>query len=84
MSAVARALPVELQRAIAAGAELTEEQRMAAPAALHQPHWDGLGKPHSWICTMCWGDGWQTQWPCPIATQHGRDVAEAGGMSYAW
>lgn len=78
------ALPAGLRRLLAAAGEMTEQQRLTLPAELHQPHWDGLGEPHSWICMVCWGDGWQTSWPCAIATQHGRDVAEAGGMAYAW
>lgn len=64
--------------------ELTAAERVALPARYHQPHWDGLGTPHSWICQACWGDGWQTPWPCDVATRGGREVAEAAGLSYSW
>ena len=74
----------ELQTRIARISEMPEEDRVNAPAELHQPHWDGLGAPHSWICTACWGDGWQTPWPCEIATKHGKAVAQAGGLDYSW
>lgn len=63
---------------------LTYEERQALPAEYHQPHWDGLGTPHSWICQVCWDDGLQTFWPCEPATRGGKAVAEAAGLSYSW
>lgn len=74
----------ELERRIAQAAELTDAERANLPAEYHQPHWDGLGKPHSWQCTVCWGDGWSTAWPCEPATKGGKAVAEAAGLSFAW
>jgi hypothetical protein len=66
--------------------ELNYAQRQALPAAYHQPHWDGLGEPHSWICTVCWDDGLQTPWPCEAARSgnNGLEIARAGGLSYSW
>ncbi|MFJ9799907.1 hypothetical protein [Streptomyces sp. NPDC101145] len=54
--------------------DLTEEQRAALPARFHTPHFDDLGKPHAWLCRVCWGDGWSTQWPCKTAVEHGAEV----------
>jgi hypothetical protein len=86
--AVAKTAPAIRKRANerAAGqmAELTEDERKALPAIHHRPHWDGLGKPHSWICTACWGDGWQTSWPCEVATAGGRELAQHLGLEFAW
>ena len=62
--------------------ELTDAERVALPPAMHQPFYDGLGKPHSWICAVCWGDGWQTSWPCEIATRSGVEVARAAHLDY--
>lgn len=62
----------------------TMAQRQALPARLHQPHWDGMGVPHGWICQVCWDDGVQTLWPCDVATEGGKAVAEASGMSFSW
>jgi hypothetical protein len=64
--------------------EMTYEQRRALPGEYHQPHWDGLGVPHSWICTVCWDDGLTHAWPCDVATREGKAVAEAGGMKFSW
>jgi hypothetical protein len=63
--------------------ELSEDERQALPARYHTPHFDGLGKPHSWICQVCWGDGWQTSWPCQPAIDGGVEVARALGLSHA-
>lgn len=66
--------------------EMTFEQRKALPAAWHQPHWDGLGEPHSWICTVCWDDGLTTLWPCEVANagNNGLEIARTHGLSYSW
>lgn len=74
----------ELRRRINEAAYLDDADRFNVAPELHQPHWDGLGQPHSWICSICWGDGWTTAWPCEIATKHGKAVAEAGGMGLSW
>lgn len=75
--------PATLRKAIDTSWELSEAERAALSPEHHQPHWDGLGKPHSWICVVCWGDGWQTSWPCAVAQQHGKAVAEAGGLRFS-
>jgi len=66
--------------------ELNYAQRQALPAAWHRPHWDGLGVPHSWICTVCWDDGLVTAWPCEVAQagNNGLEIAQAIGLSYSW
>lgn len=66
--------------------ELTYEQRKALPAKFHQPHWDGLGSPRSWICQVCWDDGVQHAWPCDAAStgNNGLEIAQYGGLSYSW
>lgn len=63
--------------------ELTEEERIALPAEYHQPVWMDLTTPKSWICSQCWGDGWQSEWPCKVAAENGKAVAVAGGMKVA-
>ena len=65
-------------------AEIPEGERVLLPATWHRPWWDGLGTPHLWHCTVCWGDGWTTQWPCEPATKGGKALAEALGLGYAW
>lgn len=74
----------QLRQAINFAWELDEADRLALSPEHHQPHWDGMGTPHSWICTVCWGDGWQTSWPCEVAQKHGKEVAEAGGLRFTW
>jgi hypothetical protein len=64
--------------------EMTEEERQALPAENHQPHWMGLTTPPTWICRVCWGDGWTASWPCKVAERDGKAVAEAGGLSFSW
>lgn len=68
--------------------EMTYEERKALPAKYHQPVWDGLGSPHSWICEVCWDDGLTSAWPCEVAAApagtNGLEIARAGGMRYAW
>ena len=64
--------------------ELTDDERMALPAAEHLPHFDGLGRPHAWICRVCWGDGWVSGWPCPPAVKGGVEVAKAMGVGWSW
>lgn len=65
---------------------LTYAQRKALPPRYHQPHWDGLSYPHSWICEVCWDDGVCHPWPCDVANawNNGREIAEAGGMGFSW
>lgn len=55
-------------------ADLTDEQKAALPARFHTPVWEGLAVPHSWVCAVCYGDGWTTAWPCKTALQHGEFV----------
>jgi hypothetical protein len=65
---------------------LTSEERKSLPAKYHQPHWEGLGTPHMWICAVCWDDGSVTSWPCEVANtgNNGREIAIAGGLEYSW
>jgi hypothetical protein len=60
--------------------EMTDEERCALPAVEHRPVFDGMGFPHSWICAVCWGDGWQTSWPCGPATKGGLELGRALGL----
>lgn len=64
--------------------EMTDEQRVALPAIYHRPVFDGLGMPHSWICSACWGDCWQTSWPCEPATKGGVELGRALGLEVQW
>jgi hypothetical protein len=64
--------------------DLTDDEREALPAAYHRPVFDGMARPHSWICAACWGDGWTTQWPCEPATAGGLELAKAIGLEYNW
>lgn len=64
--------------------ELDEVERQALPAVYHRPVFDGLGEPHSWICAVCWGDGWQTSWPCQPATAGGVELGRALGLEVHW
>ena len=54
--------------------ELSVPQRLALPAAFHRPVWDDLGRPRSWLCAVCYGDGWVTPWPCSVAGSDGGAV----------
>ncbi|MEU9498193.1 hypothetical protein [Streptomyces sp. NPDC048196] len=54
--------------------DLTDEEKVALPAQFHTPVFDNLGKPNAWLCRVCWGDGWVTQWPCATAQRHGARV----------
>lgn len=73
-TACARLLPAPDQPCYETLLDLTDEQRRALPARFHTPHFDDLGKPTMWLCRVCWGDGWVTQWPCKAAFQHGTEV----------
>ncbi len=63
--------------------ELDDDVRQALPPQFHQPHFEGLGTPTSWICTACWGDGFVTGWPCEVANAHGPDVAKVLGVGWS-
>ncbi|MQS14490.1 hypothetical protein F7Q99_20030 [Streptomyces kaniharaensis] len=54
--------------------DLTDAQRRGLPTRFHTPVWEGNAEPNAWLCAVCWGDGWVTQWPCPTAAEHGSDV----------
>lgn len=54
--------------------DLSEEERKALPARFHTPHFDDLGQPNMWLCRVCWGDGWVSQWPCGPALEQGAIV----------
>lgn len=55
-------------------ADLTDDEKAALPARFHTPVWEGLAVPHSWVCAVCYGDGWTTAWPCKTALRHGESV----------
>ncbi|MFD9047624.1 hypothetical protein [Streptomyces zaomyceticus] len=61
--------------------DLTDEQRIALPARFHTPVFDGLGRPNAWLCQVCWGDGWVSQWPCNPAQQQGAQVFTSEGVA---
>lgn len=63
--------------------ELDEDVRRALPPQFHQPYFEGLATPTSWVCTACWGDGTVTAWPCEVASAHGSDVAKAIGVGWS-
>jgi len=54
--------------------DVPEDQRAALPARFHTPVWEGNATPNAWLCAVCWGDGWVTQWPCETACKHGGEV----------
>jgi hypothetical protein len=64
--------------------ELTEAQRRELPPIYHRPYFNGLGKPHTWICEVCWGDGVTQMWPCSVALENGVEVARSLGLGYSW
>ncbi|MER6191815.1 hypothetical protein [Streptomyces cyaneofuscatus] len=61
--------------------DLTDEQRKALPARFHTPVFDGLGQPNAWLCQVCWGDGWVSQWPCGPAQEKGATVFVSEGAA---
>ncbi|WP_420169044.1 hypothetical protein [Streptomyces violaceoruber] len=61
--------------------DLTDEQRKALPARFHTPVFDGLGQPNAWLCQVCWGDGWVSQWPCGPAQEKGAMVFVSEGAA---
>ncbi|MEU7737296.1 hypothetical protein AB0B51_30120 [Streptomyces griseus] len=61
--------------------DLTDEQRKALPARFHTPVFDGLGQPNLWLCQVCWGDGWVSQWPCGPAQEKGAMVFVSEGAA---
>ena len=52
--------------------DMTEEEVHALPARFHIPA--SIEPTKSWVCAVCWGDGWSTQWPCKTAVDHGLRV----------
>lgn len=52
----------------------TVEEAAALPARFHIPVFMDTATPKSWVCAVCWGDGWNTSWPCPAAQKHGTAV----------
>lgn len=53
---------------------LTEEELAALPPRFHVPAYMESSTPQMWVCAVCWGDGWVTQWPCKTAVKHGLRV----------
>lgn len=62
--------------------ELTEDQRKALPAHYHRPFFDALSTPSAWVCEVCWGDGWSTQWPCLPARDGGIELAKSLNLGF--
>lgn len=65
--------------------ELTADMREALPAQYHQPYYDDLGSPASWLCKVCWDAdaATVTAWPCTAARLDGVAVAKAAGLEYS-
>ena len=65
--------------------ELTADMREALPAQYHQPYFDDLGSPASWLCKVCWDAdaATVTAWPCTAARLGGVAVAKAAGLEYS-
>ncbi|MGW5123248.1 hypothetical protein ACWEQ7_04135 [Streptomyces sp. NPDC004069] len=53
---------------------MSEEEVWALPARFHTPVFLDTCEPKAWVCAVCWGDGWNTQWPCKAAQAHGTQV----------
>lgn len=51
---------------------LSEEELAELPPRFHIPAF--VEPTRSWVCAVCWGDGWSTQWPCKPATEQGLRV----------
>ena len=64
--------------------EMTPEQRFALPAIYHRPVFDGLTKPHAWICSACWEEIGTTRWPCAPAVKGGVELGRALGLEVHW
>jgi hypothetical protein len=60
-------------------ADVTDEQRMALPVRFHYPVFNYVAEPNSWLCAVCWGDGWVNRWPCAAAVEGGRHVFAVEG-----
>lgn len=53
---------------------MSEEELRALPPRFHIPVFMDSCTPTMWVCAVCWGDGWSTQWPCPTAYEQGTKV----------
>jgi len=53
---------------------LSEAELRALPPRFHTPVFMDTCTPKGWACAVCWGDGWNTSWPCATATEHGTRV----------
>ncbi|BBB01018.1 hypothetical protein RVR_8249 [Actinacidiphila reveromycinica] len=53
---------------------MTREELEALPARFHTPVFLDTASPSAWVCAVCWGDGWVSQWPCKTATEKGTEV----------
>lgn len=53
---------------------LSEEELAALPARFHVPAYMESSSPQMWVCSVCWGDGWVSQWPCKTAVKHGLKI----------
>lgn len=62
--------------------ELSEHERYALPAEWHRPVWYDIATPAAWMCQVCWGESIAYQWPCDVASRHGRDIAKSLKLPY--
>lgn len=53
---------------------MPEDYVRALPARFHTPVFLDTCTPKAWVCAVCWGDGWNTAWPCKTAVENGTDV----------
>lgn len=53
---------------------LSEEELAELPPRFHVPAYMESSSPQMWVCAVCWGDGWVSQWPCKTAVKHGMRV----------
>lgn len=60
------------------GMTLAEKENL--PAEYHQPIFDSLATPNSWLCEVCWEEGYVTGWPCKAATKGGLKLADELGL----
>jgi hypothetical protein len=55
-------------------AGMSAEELTALPPRFHVPVFMDTCTPKAWVCSVCWGEGWTSAWPCAAATEHGNEV----------
>ncbi|MFI8535406.1 hypothetical protein ACIGMX_34815 [Streptomyces aquilus] len=53
---------------------MSEEELAELPPRFHVPVYIESSSPSMWVCAVCWGDSWVSQWPCKTAMKHGLTV----------